>query len=43
MYNFDTSFTRRWKIWKHFVNYFPISLVKTAELDPSHSYLGSIL
>ena len=33
------SFTRRWGIWKHFANYFPISLAKTAELDPNKSYL----
>ncbi|OWK17732.1 hypothetical protein Celaphus_00009250 [Cervus elaphus hippelaphus] len=32
--------TRRWVIWKYMKNYFPISLVKTAELDPSRNYLA---
>ncbi|KAB0370979.1 hypothetical protein FD755_017388 [Muntiacus reevesi] len=31
---------RRWVIWKYMKNYFPISLVKTAELDPSRNYLA---
>ncbi|XP_058400515.1 2-acylglycerol O-acyltransferase 2 [Diceros bicornis minor] len=31
---------RRWVIWKHMRDYFPISLVKTAELDPSQNYLA---
>nr|XP_020747882.1 2-acylglycerol O-acyltransferase 2-like isoform X4 [Odocoileus virginianus texanus] len=31
---------RRWAIWKYMKNYFPISLVKTAELDPSRNYLA---
>ena len=26
-------------MWKYFVNYFPIKLVKTADLDPKRSYL----
>ncbi|XP_071067563.1 2-acylglycerol O-acyltransferase 2-B-like [Dasypus novemcinctus] len=28
-----------WTVWRHFRDYFPISLVKTAELDLSRNYL----
>ncbi|XP_072825277.1 2-acylglycerol O-acyltransferase 2-like isoform X1 [Vicugna pacos] len=31
---------RRWVVWKYMKHYFPISLVKTAELDPSQNYLA---
>ncbi|XP_027798424.2 2-acylglycerol O-acyltransferase 2 isoform X2 [Marmota flaviventris] len=31
---------RRWVIWKHMKDYFPVSLVKTAELDPSKNYIA---
>ncbi|XP_040114809.1 2-acylglycerol O-acyltransferase 2-like [Oryx dammah] len=31
---------RCWAVWKHMKDYFPISLVKTAELDPSWNYLA---
>ncbi|KAK2488940.1 hypothetical protein MC885_017810 [Smutsia gigantea] len=31
---------RRWVMWKYMKDYFPISLVKTAELDPSRNYLA---
>ncbi|XP_017527571.2 2-acylglycerol O-acyltransferase 2 [Manis javanica] len=31
---------RRWVMWKYMRDYFPISLVKTAELDPSRNYLA---
>ncbi|XP_032345305.1 2-acylglycerol O-acyltransferase 2 [Camelus ferus] len=31
---------RRWVVWKYMKDYFPISLVKTAELDPSQNYLA---
>jgi len=34
-----TRFVRGWSLWKHFVNYFPIKLVKTVDLDVSKSYL----
>ncbi|XP_045427109.1 2-acylglycerol O-acyltransferase 2-B-like isoform X4 [Pipistrellus kuhlii] len=34
-----SAWVRNWAIWRHFRDYFPISLVKTAELDPSHNYL----
>uniref|UniRef100_A0A1I8A8I6 Acyltransferase n=1 Tax=Steinernema glaseri TaxID=37863 RepID=A0A1I8A8I6_9BILA len=33
---------RRLKLWKYFVDYFPMKLVKTADLDPKRNYiLGS--
>uniref|UniRef100_A0A8C9NV75 Acyltransferase n=1 Tax=Spermophilus dauricus TaxID=99837 RepID=A0A8C9NV75_SPEDA len=34
-----SAWVRNWAIWRHFRDYFPISLVKTAELDPSRNYL----
>lgn len=30
---------RRWRMWYHYKNYFPIKLVKTCELDPKRNYL----
>jgi len=30
---------RRWTLWKHYANFFPIKLVKTAEMDPDTNYL----
>lgn len=30
---------RRWKLFKHFANYFPVRLIKTAELHPSKNYI----
>ncbi|KAB0349757.1 hypothetical protein FD754_014614 [Muntiacus muntjak] len=36
----QSAFIRRWTIWKYTKDYFPISLVKTAELDPSRNYLA---
>eukprot|EP00092_Neocalanus_flemingeri_P010286 GFUD01011082.1.p1 GENE.GFUD01011082.1~~GFUD01011082.1.p1 ORF type:complete len:336 (+),score=59.33 GFUD01011082.1:78-1085(+) len=30
---------RGWHLWKHYRNYFPIKLVKTAPLDPSRNYI----
>ncbi len=30
---------RHWRIWRYFVQYFPITLVKTAEMDPNKSYV----
>ncbi|XP_069042865.1 2-acylglycerol O-acyltransferase 1 [Lepisosteus oculatus] len=30
---------RNWAIWRYFRDYFPISLVKTVDLDPKHNYL----
>ncbi|XP_069920012.1 2-acylglycerol O-acyltransferase 3-like [Oryctolagus cuniculus] len=33
------EWTRHWRIWKHQRDYFPIKLVKTAELPPSQNYV----
>ncbi|KAM4845487.1 2-acylglycerol O-acyltransferase 2 [Thomomys bottae] len=33
---------RRWRIWNHMKNYFPASLVKTADLDPSRNYIAGV-
>ncbi|XP_012501030.1 PREDICTED: 2-acylglycerol O-acyltransferase 2 [Propithecus coquereli] len=33
---------RCWTIWKYMRDYFPISLVKTAELDPSRNYIAGV-
>uniref|UniRef100_A0A8C0EAY3 Acyltransferase n=1 Tax=Bubo bubo TaxID=30461 RepID=A0A8C0EAY3_BUBBB len=30
---------RRWPVWKHFRDYFPVKLVKTHDLSPSHNYI----
>ena len=30
---------RRWKLWCHMRDYFPISLLKTADLDPKKNYI----
>ncbi|XP_054611693.1 2-acylglycerol O-acyltransferase 3b [Dunckerocampus dactyliophorus] len=32
-------FVMRWKVWQHFRDYFPIKLVKTAELSPNKNYI----
>ncbi|XP_049759290.1 2-acylglycerol O-acyltransferase 3 isoform X2 [Elephas maximus indicus] len=37
-----SAWVRNWAVWRHFCDYFPISLVKTAELDPSCTYLFSL-
>lgn len=37
--NRRTVFVRSWKVWTHFRNYFPVKLVKTAELDPKKNYV----
>ncbi|EGW14770.1 2-acylglycerol O-acyltransferase 2 [Cricetulus griseus] len=34
------QFFRRLVIWKYMKDYFPVSLVKTAELDPSRNYIA---
>ncbi|XP_027000014.2 2-acylglycerol O-acyltransferase 3b [Tachysurus fulvidraco] len=34
-----TRFVRSWRVWKHFKDYFPIKLVKTADLSPSRNYV----
>lgn len=33
------DWVRRSRVWVHFKNYFPVSLVKTVELDPGRNYL----
>ncbi|KFW77139.1 Diacylglycerol O-acyltransferase 2, partial [Manacus vitellinus] len=30
---------RRWTVWNHFRDYFPVKLVKTHDLSPSHNYI----
>ncbi|XP_051486303.1 diacylglycerol O-acyltransferase 2-like isoform X3 [Apus apus] len=30
---------RRWPVWRHFRDYFPVKLVKTHDLSPSHNYI----
>merc|ERR1711890_198926 len=35
----DSVRCRRWSLWRHFADFFPITIVKTAELDPSCNYL----
>ncbi|XP_013887405.1 2-acylglycerol O-acyltransferase 3b isoform X2 [Austrofundulus limnaeus] len=37
-----TTFVRKWKVWEHFRDYFPIKLVKTAELSPKKNYIFGI-
>ncbi|CAL8400080.1 unnamed protein product [Boreogadus saida] len=36
------EFVRNWRIWGHLRDYFPIKLVKTAELDPKKNYILGI-
>ncbi|XP_047663293.1 2-acylglycerol O-acyltransferase 1-like isoform X1 [Tachysurus fulvidraco] len=34
-----SQWVRNWTVWKYFRDYFPISLVKTVDLDPNTNYL----
>ncbi|XP_077988290.1 2-acylglycerol O-acyltransferase 2-B-like [Glandiceps talaboti] len=34
-----SSWCRNWSLWQHYINYFPIQLKKTAELDPAYNYI----
>ncbi|KAJ8031261.1 2-acylglycerol O-acyltransferase 1 [Holothuria leucospilota] len=34
-----SHFVRNWPLFKWMVNYFPMKLIKTIDLDPKHSYL----
>ncbi|ODN02124.1 2-acylglycerol O-acyltransferase 1 [Orchesella cincta] len=34
-----SSYVRNWQMWKYLCDYFPIDLIKTAELDPNRNYL----
>ncbi len=33
------GWARRWAIWKHYRDYFPVKLVKTASLSPKKNYI----
>ncbi|EIE22510.1 hypothetical protein COCSUDRAFT_83467 [Coccomyxa subellipsoidea C-169] len=33
------TWLRHWSIWKHLADYFPVRLIKTADLDPSKRYI----
>ncbi|NXF85233.1 MOG2B acyltransferase, partial [Eubucco bourcierii] len=35
----QSTWVRSWPIWNHFRDYFPISLLRTVELDPSLNYI----
>ncbi|KRY56259.1 Diacylglycerol O-acyltransferase 2 [Trichinella britovi] len=37
-----TNFIRKWKIWNYFRDYFPITLIKTADLDPDQNYIFGV-
>ncbi|XP_051010499.1 2-acylglycerol O-acyltransferase 1-like [Acomys russatus] len=34
-----SDWVRSWTVWKYFKDYFPIHLIKTQDLDPSHNYI----
>ncbi|XP_035522626.1 2-acylglycerol O-acyltransferase 3b [Morone saxatilis] len=34
-----TTFVRKWRVWEHFRDFFPVKLVKTAELNPNKNYI----
>ncbi|XP_055967920.1 2-acylglycerol O-acyltransferase 1 [Sorex fumeus] len=34
-----SNWVRSWTVWKYFNEYFPIHLIKTWDLDPSHNYI----
>ncbi|XP_041656656.1 2-acylglycerol O-acyltransferase 3b [Cheilinus undulatus] len=34
-----TRFVRKWKVWEHMRDFFPVKLVKTAELDSKKNYI----
>lgn len=33
------EWVRRWSLWKHYRDFFPISLIKTCDLDPGKNYI----
>ncbi|KAK5917827.1 hypothetical protein CgunFtcFv8_002639 [Champsocephalus gunnari] len=37
-----TTFVRNWRVWDHLRDFFPIKLVKTAELNPNKNYIVGI-
>ncbi|GIX67579.1 2-acylglycerol O-acyltransferase 1 [Caerostris extrusa] len=34
-----SEWVRNWKLWKYFADYFPVTLVKTADFDPKKNYI----
>lgn len=34
-----SRYVRRWKVWKWAADYFPVTLIKTADLDPKRKYI----
>nr|XP_017517224.2 2-acylglycerol O-acyltransferase 1 isoform X2 [Manis javanica] len=34
-----SNWVRSWTVWRYFKDYFPIHLIKTCDLDPSHNYI----
>ncbi|XP_008331345.1 2-acylglycerol O-acyltransferase 3b [Cynoglossus semilaevis] len=34
-----TTFVRQWRVWQHLRDYFPVKLLKTAELSPKKNYI----
>ncbi|KAK5858334.1 hypothetical protein PBY51_002481 [Eleginops maclovinus] len=37
-----TTFVRNWRVWEHLRDFFPVKLVKTAELNPNKNYVVGI-
>lgn len=33
------NWVRKWKVWTHFRNFFPIHLIKTTEIGGDHNYI----
>ncbi len=38
----SNSYARGWRIWRHFRDYFPLTVTRTAELDPDRSYILAV-
>ena len=36
------DWVRHWAIWKYYADYFPMKLIKTADLDPNKNYIFGI-
>lgn len=34
-----SNWVRSWAVWRYFKDYFPVHLIKTWNLDPSHNYI----
>ncbi|CAG2181712.1 unnamed protein product, partial [Oppiella nova] len=30
---------RKWALWRHYANYFPLKLIKTTDIDPNKNYI----